>query len=468
MPTKKTAEKAETKQTTVKKEVSQKVETKSSETKAEVKKAPAKKAPVKKTTAAAKKDVEVKEEVKKAPAKKAATKKTTATAKKAEVKEEAAKKAPAKKAATKKTTTATKKAEVKEEAVKKAPAKKAATKKTTTTAKKTEVKEEVVKKAPAKKAATKKTTTTDKKAEVKKEAVKKAPAKKTATKKSTTAKKSADKKQEEKLAQYNNFAIDTCLEMANAMGVSMSYNDYEAMLLDQDDLKAMTKQVLDQYHVDAKAFSFEKDGYDTDLIEVLFQRISETADIKASDFKAIQKEINEHVKYEIKDDATVNNEEYQKDFDLVRQILMIAQRKDLHSTADIQALVKVDPSDFINKFMDLAYQVLPLFEYDDVKYYENFIYTVLSQFEDLHQKWGTRALMDVADLYIKHGDYGLGDANYNYVLRENDIKDMIYYRFANIYVDIDLDKAKSIANSSFQFVDDRYDYYSKIIEILEK
>ena len=387
MPTKKTAEKAETKQTTVKKEVSQKVEKKSSETKAEVKKAPAKKVPVKKTTVAAKKDVEVKEEV--------------------------------------------------------------------------------VKKAPAKKAATKKSTTA-KKAEAKEEAVKKAPAKKTATKKAITAKKSTDKKQEEKLAQYNNFAIDTCLEMANAMGVSMSYNDYEAMLLDQDDLKVMNKQVLDQYHVDAKAFSFEKDGYDTDLIEVLFQRISETTDIKASDFKAIQKEIDEHVKYEIKDDATVNNEEYQKDFDLVRQVLMIAQRKNLHSTTDIQALIKVNPSDFINKFMDLAYQVLPLFEYDDVKYYENFIYTVLSQFEDLHQKWGTRALMDVADLYIKHGDYGLGDANYNYVLRENDIKDMIYYRFANIYVDIDLDKAKSIANSSFQFVDDRYDYYSKIIEILEK
>ena len=465
MPTKKTAEKAETKQTTVKKEVSQKVEKKSSETKAEVKKAPAKKVPVKKTTVAAKKDVEVKEEtVKKAPAKKAAAKKST-TAKKAEVKEEAVKKAPAKKTTAKKSTTA-KKAEAKEEAVKKAPAKKTVAKKSTT-AKKAEVKEEVVKKAPAKKAATKKSTTA-KKAEAKEEAVKKAPAKKTATKKAITAKKSTDKKQEEKLAQYNNFAIDTCLEMANAMGVSMSYNDYEAMLLDQDDLKVMTKQVLDQYHVDAKAFSFEKDGYDTDLIEVLFQRISETTDIKASDFKAIQKEIDEHVKYEIKDDATVNNEEYQKDFDLVRQVLMIAQRKNLHSTTDIQALIKVNPSDFINKFMDLAYQVLPLFEYDDVKYYENFIYTVLSQFEDLHQKWGTRALMDVADLYIKHGDYGLGDANYNYVLRENDIKDMIYYRFANIYVDIDLDKAKSIANSSFQFVDDRYDYYSKIIEILEK
>ena len=333
MPTKKTAKKAETKQTTAKKELDQKVETKSSEIKAEVKKAPAKKA---------------------------ATKKTTAVKKEAEVKEEAVKKAPAKK--------------------------------------EVEAKEKVVKKAPAKKTTTKKATT----------------------------KKSLDQKQEEKIAQYNNFAIDTCLEMANAMGVTMAYSDYEAMLLDQDDLKAMSKQVLDQYHVDAKAFSFEKDGYDTDLIQVLFQRISETADIKASDFKNIQKEIAAHVTYEIKDDATVNNEEYQKDFDLVRQVLMIAQRKDIHSTADIQSFIKVDPSDFIDKFMELAYQVLPLFEYDDVKYYENFIYTVLSQFEDLHQKWGTRALMDVADLYIKHGDYGLGDANYNYVLRENDIKDMIY------------------------------------------
>ena len=472
--------------------------------------APVKKEAVKKTTTDIKATTTKKaEEAKKAtPAKKSEAPKATATkaepAKKAEASKPAAKKAeeakkatPAKKAAATKAepakkseapkATATKaepakKAEAskpaakKAEEVKKAPAKKTTTKKAapkkTTTAKKAEPAkkeaaakkaEEVKKAAPAKK-------TASKKAAPKKTATKaKAAPKKAAVKKASPAKKpSASKTKKEKLEQYNNFAIDTCLEMAKAMGVAMDYDAYAAMLLDSDNIKQMAKDVLAKYNVDAKAFSFEKDGYDTDLIEVIFNRISETVDIKASDFKDIAKDIKTHAQYEIQDDATANNEEYQKDFDLVREVLMIGQRKNIHSTEDMKAFVKEDPTDLIGKFMDLALQVLPLFEYDDVKYYENFIYAVLSQFDNLHQKWGTRALMDVADLYIKHGDYGLGDANYNYVLRENEIKDMIYYRFANVYVGIDLDKAKAIANSSFQYVDDRYDYYPKIIEILEK
>lgn len=452
---------------------------------------PAKKTPATKTVA--KESTTVKKTVEAAPVKKEAVKRTTTdikvtTTKKAE---EAKKATPAKKAAATKAepakkseapkATATKaepakKAEAskpaakKAEEVKKAPAKKTTTKKAapkkTTTAKKAEPAkkaEEVKKAAPAKK-------TASKKAAPKKTATKaKAAPKKAAVKKASPAKKpSASKTKKEKLEQYNNFAIDTCLEMAKAMGVAMDYDAYAAMLLDSDNIKQMAKDVLAKYNVDAKAFSFEKDGYDTDLIEVIFNRISETVDIKASDFKDIAKDIKTHAQYEIQDDATANNEEYQKDFDLVREVLMIGQRKNIHSTEDMKAFVKEDPTDLIGKFMDLALQVLPLFEYDDVKYYENFIYAVLSQFDNLHQKWGTRALMDVADLYIKHGDYGLGDANYNYVLRENEIKDMIYYRFANVYVGIDLDKAKAIANSSFQYVDDRYDYYPKIIEILEK
>ena len=423
--------------------------------KAEASKPAAKKAEEAKKATSAKKAAATKAE----PAKKSEAPKATAT------KAEPAKKAEASKPAAKKA-----------EEVKKAPAKKTTTKKAapkkTTTAKKAEPAkkeaaakkaEEVKKAAPAKK-------TASKKAAPKKTATKaKAAPKKAAVKKASPAKKpSASKTKKEKLEQYNNFAIDTCLEMAKAMGVAMDYDAYAAMLLDSDNIKQMAKDVLAKYNVDAKAFSFEKDGYDTDLIEVIFNRISETVDIKASDFKDIAKDIKTHAQYEIQDDATANNEEYQKDFDLVREVLMIGQRKNIHSTEDMKAFVKEDPTDLIGKFMDLALQVLPLFEYDDVKYYENFIYAVLSQFENLHQKWGTRALMDVADLYIKHGDYGLGDANYNYVLRENEIKDMIYYRFANVYVGIDLDKAKAIANSSFQYVDDRYDYYPKIIEILEK
>ena len=439
--------------------------------KSEAPKATATKAEPAKKAEASKPAAKKAEEAKKAtPAKKAAATKAEPAKKSEAPKATATKAEPAKKAE------ASKPAAKKAEEVKKAPAKKTTTKKAapkkTTTAKKAEPAkkeaaakkaEEVKKAAPAKK-------TASKKAAPKKTATKaKAAPKKAAVKKASPAKKpSASKTKKEKLEQYNNFAIDTCLEMAKAMGVAMDYDAYAAMLLDSDNIKQMAKDVLAKYNVDAKAFSFEKDGYDTDLIEVIFNRISETVDIKASDFKGIAKDIKTHAQYEIQDDATANNEEYQKDFDLVREVLMIGQRKNIHSTEDMKAFVKEDPTDLIGKFMDLALQVLPLFEYDDVKYYENFIYAVLSQFDNLHQKWGTRALMDVADLYIKHGDYGLGDANYNYVLRENEIKDMIYYRFANVYVGIDLDKAKAIANSSFQYVDDRYDYYPKIIEILEK
>ena len=449
-------------------------------------KMPAKKTPATKTVA--KESTTVKKTVEAAPVKKEAVKKTTTDIKATTTKkaEEAKKATPAKKSEAPKATAtkaepakkaeASKPAAKKAEEVKKAPAKKTITKKAapkkTTTAKKAEPakKEAAAKKAEEVKKAVPAKKTTSKKAAPKKTATKaKAAPKKAAVKKASPAKKpSASKTKKEKLEQYNNFAIDTCLEMAKAMGVAMDYDAYAAMLLDSDNIKQMAKDVLAKYNVDAKAFSFEKDGYDTDLIEVIFNRISETVDIKASDFKDIAKDIKTHAQYEIQDDATANNEEYQKDFDLVREVLMIGQRKNIHSTEDMKAFVKEDPTDLIGKFMDLALQVLPLFEYDDVKYYENFIYAVLSQFDNLHQKWGTRALMDVADLYIKHGDYGLGDANYNYVLRENEIKDMIYYRFANVYVGIDLDKAKAIANSSFQYVDDRYDYYPKIIEILEK
>ena len=426
--------------------------------KSEAPKATATKAEPAKKAEASKPAAKKAEEVKKAPAKKTTTKKA----------EEAKKATPAKKAAATKAEPAKKSEAPKATATKAEPAKKAEASKPAAK------KAEEVKKAPAKKTTTKKAApakkTASKKAAPKKTATKaKAAPKKAAVKKASPAKNpSASKTKKEKLEQYNNFAIDTCLEMAKAMGVAMDYDAYAAMLLDSDNIKQMAKDVLAKYNVDAKAFSFEKDGYDTDLIEVIFNRISETVDIKASDFKDIAKDIKTHAQYEIQDDATANNEEYQKDFDLVREVLMIGQRKNIHSTEDMKAFVKEDPTDLIGKFMDLALQVLPLFEYDDVKYYENFIYAVLSQFDNLHQKWGTRALMDVADLYIKHGDYGLGDANYNYVLRENEIKDMIYYRFANVYVGIDLDKAKAIANSSFQYVDDRYDYYPKIIEILEK
>jgi len=380
-------------------------------------------------------------------------------------KEDKTVKAPAKKAATKTTTVKKTAAKKKETSVEKETktVKQTPTAKTTKTSKKTAAANKEVK-APAKKTASKKASeVVSKKVEQKKEMPKKEAPKKETVKKVTPKKTS----KAVKLAQYNNFAIDTCIDMARAMGVDMGYDQYANMLLEITDLKTIANNIIDKYDLKTKKFSFDEDGYDIDLIEVLVSKIADTVDIKAQDFIELGGIAKECLAYELSDDASANNDEYHKEFDLVKKILMIAQRKDLHTMEELASLLKMDMTDTILHYMDVAYNVLKNWQYDDVKYYENFIYAVLSHFTDLHDKYANRAMMDVADLYIEHGDYGLGDANYGYIIRENQIKDYIYYRYANVYVDIDREKARSIAQSALQYVDSRYTYYPNIMSILE-
>lgn len=380
-------------------------------------------------------------------------------------KEDKTVKAPAKKAATKTTTVKKTAAKKKETSVEKETktVKQTPTAKTTKTSKKTAAANKEVK-APAKKTASKKASeVVSKKVEQKKEMPKKEAPKKETVKKATPKKTS----KAVKLAQYNNFAIDTCIDMARAMGVDMGYDQYANMLLEITDLKTIANNIIDKYDLKTKKFSFDEDGYDIDLIEVLVSKIADTVDIKAQDFIELGGIAKECLAYELSDDASANNDEYHKEFDLVKKILMIAQRKDLHTMEELASLLKMDMTDTILHYMDVAYNVLKNWQYDDVKYYENFIYAVLSHFTGLHDKYANRAMMDVADLYIEHGDYGLGDANYGYIIRENQIKDYIYYRYANVYVDIDREKARSIAQSALQYVDSRYTYYPNIMSILE-
>lgn len=380
-------------------------------------------------------------------------------------KEDKTVKAPAKKAATKTTTVKKTAAKKKETSVEKETktVKQTPTAKTTKTSKKTAAANKEVK-APAKKTASKKASeVVSKKVEQKKEMPKKEAPKKETVKKANPKKTS----KAVKLAQYNNFAIDTCIDMARAMGVDMGYDQYANMLLEITDLKTIANNIIDKYDLKTKKFSFDEDGYDIDLIEVLVSKIADTVDIKAQDFIELGGIAKECMAYELSDDASANNDEYHKEFDLVKKILMIAQRKDLHTMEELASLLKMDMTDTILHYMDVAYNVLKNWQYDDVKYYENFIYAVLSHFTDLHDKYANRAMMDVADLYIEHGDYGLGDANYGYIIRENQIKDYIYYRYANVYVDIDREKARSIAQSALQYVDSRYTYYPNIMSILE-
>ena len=429
MPTK-TTKKVTNKKVVDKKEevkVVKPVEEKKVENKpAEEKKAPAKKVAAEKKAPAKKEEAKPAEE-KKAPAKKVAAEKK-APAKKEEAKLAEKKKVTAKKA------TAEKKAPAKKEEAKPAEEKKAT----------------VEKKTPAKKAAAKPSTT------------KKASTKKTTTKKTTTKKATTKKMTKEE--QYAKLSLDTCLDLAKAMSMDVTRDSIIQQLILNPDVKSVSENLVNKYQLTGK-FNFEEDGYDEGLVEVLVSKVFETADIKPQKPEDLQADVTHALNYKFTD-VVADGEEYKDQFDTMRKVLMIAQHKDIHDSKKLEE-VGVDVEKFVEEFMDLAYSVLKTWKYEDVDYYEHFIFAVLSQLEDLHNKYSNRIMMDVADLYILHGDYGLGDADYAYILRENQIKDYIYYRYASIYEGVDKDKAKQIANQALQFVDDRFTYYPNIIAVLE-
>ena len=471
----------------VKEETKPAVETKKEEVKpAEVKKAPAKKVtkpavevkkeevkPVEEKKATTKKAEAKPVEEKKASAKKATAQKKAA-AKKAETKPVEEKKTPAKKAAKPVV-------EAKKEEVKPAETKKASTKKAE--AKPVEEKKAPTKKAPAKKAEAKpaeeKKATATKKASAKKAeakpaaekkapakkatATKKAPAKKATTKKTTTKKVTTKKMTKEE--QYAKLSLDTCLDLAKAMSMDVTRDSIIQQLILNPDVKSVSKDLVNKYQLTGK-FNFEEDGYDEGLVEVLVSKVYETADIKPQKAEDLQADVDHALNYKFTD-VVADGEEYKAQFDTMRKVLMIAQHKDIHDSKKLDEEIGIDVEKFVEEFMDLAYSVLKTWKYEDVDYYEHFIYAVLSQLEDLHDTYRNRIMMDVADLYILHGDYGLGDADYGYILRENQIKDYIYYRYASIYEGVDKDKAKQIANQALQFVDDRFTYYPNIIAVLE-
>ena len=436
-----------TKKVTNKKVVDKKEEVKAvkpvEEKKVETKPVAEKKAPSKKEEAKP-------AEEKKAPAKKVAAEKK-APAKKEEAKPAEEKKAPAKKVA------AEKKAPAKKEEAKPAEKKKVTAKKATAK-KKAPAKKEEAKPAEEKKA------TVEKKTPAKKAAAKPATTKKASTKKKTTTKKATTKKMT-KEEQYARLSLDTCLDLAKAMSMDVTRDSIIQQLILNPDVKSVSENLVNKYQLTGK-FNFEEDGYDEGLVEVLVSKVFETADIKPQKPEDLQADVTHALNYKYTD-VVADGEEYKDQFDTMRKVLMIAQHKDIHDSKKLEEEVGVDVEKFVEEFMDLAYSVLKTWKYEDVDYYEHFIYAVLSQLEDLHNKYSNRIMMDVADLYILHGDYGLGDADYAYILRENQIKDYIYYRYASIYEGVDKDKAKQIANQALQFVDDRFTYYPNIIAVLE-
>lgn len=327
--------------------------------------------------------------------------------------------------------------------------------------KKADVKAE---KAPVKKAVAK--TTDMKKEEAKKTKEAKPAEKKTAKATKPTAKKATVKKaNQEKLDQYAVRSLTDCINDMKKMQVQYEYEDYYRLLLDEPDLKKLASNIIEGNHIKENHYDYKELGYDMDLVAVTLEKVAETMDIKAADFKEYKKAITKALRFKMGDDAEANAAEYLDEFKLAEKLLMIGQRKNITDAEVLSDTIGADVNEYFKHFFELAYDLLPSWQYDDVKFYENFAYAVLSQFNDLYQSEQQRIQIDVADLYIKHGDYQLGDEMYGYILRDNQIKDYIYYRYASVYKDIDFNKAKSIAYSSFQYVDDRYTYYPNILEI---
>lgn len=369
----------------------------------------------------------------------------------------------------------------------KAAAKKEAVKEATKDNKalKTAAKEEVKKPAAAK---TKEVKAVEKKAEakvakasakkavaktvdVKKEAAKKTKEAKTAVKKTakatkpTVKKATAKKADSEKLDQYAVRSLTDCINDMKKMQVQYDYEDYYRLLLDEPDLKKLASNIIEGNHIKENHYDYKELGYDMDLVAVTLEKVAETMEVKAADFKEYKKAITKSLRFKMSGDAEANAAEYLDEFKLAEKLLMIGQRKNITDAEVLNDTIGADVNEYFKHFFELAYDLLPSWQYDDVKFYENFAYAILSQFNDLYQSEQQRIQIDVADLYIKHGDYQLGDEMYGYILRDNQIKDYIYYRYASVYKDIDFNKAKSIAYSSFQYVDDRYTYYPNILEI---
>ena len=268
-----------------------------------------------------------------------------------------------------------KKVENKPAEEKKAPAKKVAAEKKAP-AKKEEAKpaEEkkatVEKKTPAKKAAAKPSTT------------KKASTKKTTTKKTTTKKATTKKMTKEE--QYAKLSLDTCLDLAKAMSMDVTRDSIIQQLILNPDVKSVSENLVNKYQLTGK-FNFEEDGYDEGLVEVLVSKVFETADIKPQKPEDLQADVTHALNYKFTD-VVADGEEYKDQFDTMRKVLMIAQHKDIHDSKKLEEEVGVDVEKFVEEFMDLAYSVLKTWKYEDVDYYEHFIFAVLSQLEDLHNK----------------------------------------------------------------------------------
>lgn len=239
--------------------------------------------------------------------------------------------------------------------------------------------------------------------------------------------------------------------------VHYTFDEYTYLLLDNKTVKKAIEAIKEACQMDL----------DEAVLKALYADLEKRVDITPKSMSAMKAELEEKMSRK-----TTSYEEdsqlYHDTFYFAGKLLEYAERFKLNSVEKLSEWTKTDVAQFYSFYMDMALKVLYGWEDKDVDNYEDFMSEVLSVFEDLQPALEFRFQIDLADIQIQHDFFSRGDSTFEYLLRENEIKDYIYYRYANAYIFKNLDKAKWIANRAFSVVDERYVYYPKLIEIVNK
>lgn len=254
------------------------------------------------------------------------------------------------------------------------------------------------------------------------------------------------------------FTVEEGIQKMNAMNIFYTFDEYHRILIENETITKAIEAIIEE----CKLVDFDRS-----VLEVLYGDLVRRVDVKTSDFKAMKKTLEE-----IMNRKTTSFEEdsqlYHDAFYFAGKMLEYGERFKMSTTEQLKAWVGVDMVQYFNFYMDMALKVLPEWADKDVDNYEDFMSEVCTQFTDLCSELEFRFQIDLADIQIAHGFYNKGDSSFEYLLRENEIKDYIYYRYAHAYVDVNVDKAKWIANRAFTVVDKRYVYYPLLVEIANR
>ena len=151
-------------------------------------------------------------------------------------------------------------------------------------------------------------------------------------------------------------------------------------------------------------------------------------------------------------------EQFIEQYENYQNILSDAKAKNVHTFK--RSIAKFE------KFTDLAKKVLIDEKYKEIKKYESFIFSFLTQFTNLYETYEYPLLMNIADLYIAHGDYDKGDNYYRYILREEHGNLDVYLNWSKGYLTIDEEKSRSIAHEAIELMEENSPQYSDFLDIL--